>query len=92
MLHSKLPVQLGIMHITEPSELQPGHQYWVRYKGSKSHYIVDCDCVDGHIDQIYLGDHIWATKENPQAFERWDIFGPVPDIRAPDFEALMTKK
>lgn len=63
--------------ITRPDQIEVGRYYSVEDKRwpGKDLEIVQAGERDG---EIYLSKwNIWATKDNPQAFERWRIYGPV---------------
>lgn len=82
----------GIAHITDPDELVVGEKYWLVDKTNDMYRTDICRAIDNVDNTKHFGNRIWASKENPQAFERWNIFGPIPVIEVPDFKALMTKK
>lgn len=74
--------------ITEPRQLVVGKSYWVKEKNFElKTYIVNCEEDLGH---RYLGPHkIWATEDNPQAFDRWHICGPIPAPEDVDWDRLL---
>lgn len=57
------------------SDLIPGEYYFLVDKhNSKSvllEKLIDHECFH------FTTNRIWACENNPQAFERWDIFGPI---------------
>jgi len=58
--------------ITNESELEVGHLYWIRCRNlSTPPSVARCDQEEGN---KYFGNKVWATE----AFERWDIVGPIP--------------
>jgi hypothetical protein len=78
---STSPVERGVLRpepykeIIEPSELETGRYYHCISKDHDQHSIHK---VYFHGEHRYLGfDKIWATETNPQAFERWKIYGPI---------------
>ena len=61
--------------IKQPSELETGRYYHCISKDHDQHSIHK---VYEHGEHRHLGfDKIWATETNPQAFERWKIYGPI---------------
>jgi len=62
--------------VTKPEQLAPGKYYFVqeiRWRANPE--IVQCGT---HGDRKYLGNRVWASEDNLQAFRRWKILGPVP--------------
>lgn len=82
----------GIRYITNPDDLTVGEKYWLVDKTNDMYRSEICMSIDNDDRQKHFKNRIWATKENPQAFARWNIFGPIPRDVVPDFESLMTKK
>lgn len=76
-------------HITDPSELEVGREYWLVDKATNVPEINICKERDG---RSYFASHFWVYPSNNQAMERWDVFGPIPVRIAPDFKALMAEK
>lgn len=62
--------ELETRPITDSDLLQIGNLYWLV---SKSDGKVEADVCKELGGQKYFKEHIWAIKDNPQAFERWDI-------------------
>lgn len=85
-------VDSGIMHITNPDDLREGEKYWLVDKTNDMYRTDICRTIPNVDNTKHFGNRIWASSSNPQAFERWNIFGPIPAIQVPDFKALMTKK
>jgi hypothetical protein len=76
--------RLVMQLITEPDQLEIGELYWLKWK----YLNLTTDlarCEDGFGGK-HFGNHIWATEENPLAFERWHIYGPVSE---PNWDKLL---
>lgn len=78
-------------HITDPSELEVGREYWLVDKRWDLKKISECKSRTCE-NLLFFENHIWAYETNNQAFKQWDIFGPLPIRTAPDFEALKAQK
>ena len=75
-------------HITDPSELEVGREYWLVDKATNFAEINVCKERDGH---TYFASHIWVYPSNNQAMKRWDVFGPLPIRIPPNFDVLKAK-
>jgi hypothetical protein len=77
----------GIRLITDPTQLEAGRDYWMRGKTLDVTFIATCR-EDDSCNKKYFGNYIWAEPDNNQAMERFEIYGPLPTVVPPDFEAL----
>lgn len=73
-------------HITDPTELINDRMYWLVDKANGDARASKCQrdfCEDNsHPDHLFFEGRIWATPENNQAMERWDIYGPISAFMA----------
>ena len=73
-----------MMHrIISPSDLLPGASYWLRSKHmpevTRTETLMGTPASHG----VWFTHHrVLATKDNPQAFDRWEIWGPIPEPEA----------
>lgn len=70
--------------ITNNDELEVGKEYWCKFKTSKS--MPQLFKVGEQGGWKYIGSRIWATNENNQALEKFDIIGPVEYPNFDDFK------
>jgi len=76
--------------ITETDQLEVGRKYWVKEK----HFETSIDnirvCEDHPEGGKYFGPgNTWASESNPQAFRRWHIYGPIPELTKPDWDEIL---
>ena len=66
--------------ITRPEDLEVGREYRLIWKG-KAIVGARTERLRGEsLGYQWFTDHkIWACDNNPQAFDRWDIYGPIPE-------------
>lgn len=72
-------------HITDLEDLILGRQYWVVSKDFGAPEVLK---VRERDNMRYIGNHMWAEPSNNQAMKNFDIFGPLPELVQPNFEAL----
>lgn len=75
----------GIRYVTDPTKLIANMEYWLVDKILNTASIQLCRKSD---NSLYFGDRIWASPTNNQAMDRYDIYGPLPVRREPDFKYL----
>lgn len=61
-------------HIKTVKELELDKQYWCRCKRFPDE--VQLLTVKETHNTKYIGNHIWASEDNPQALDKYDIVGP----------------
>jgi len=74
-----------LKRITSPEEIEIGKHYFCNPKNGFEPIVLKAFGLSADSTK-YLGDRIWATKDNPQAFEKYVIVGP---IEMPNFEEYL---
>jgi hypothetical protein len=64
--------------IERPEDLIPGESYWLKGRFSQDKRAATLKGTRlSH--GVYFENRIWASVDNPQAFDRWEIWGPIPE-------------
>lgn len=83
------PPKETIKHLVHHDELIVGREYWLVAKYNDNVKIAVCNVDSG---RLYFLERLWATLENNQVMQFYDVFGPLPIREEPDFGALMEKR
>lgn len=76
-------------HVTDPAELEIGRDYWLVAKAkSMNDWVPKISKLLADDGRKFFEYRMWAEPDNNQAMEYWDIFGPIPELTVPNFEAL----
>ena len=85
-LQKSLNCDCDVPEVTDVNDLQTYKAYWLVDKlwplAEPTLERLKCSHGDSEL-KYFTANHIWAHVSNNQAFQRWRIFGPVPEFVPP---------